>query len=59
MMPPPPVFLGLKDCYIMPPIHRAPEALCFRVVRPYGNLVNIKSQEPLFIILGPGVHHDE
>ena len=31
----------------MPPTRRAPEALCFRVVRPYGNLVNTISQEPL------------
>ena len=37
--------------FIMPPPRRAPEALCFRVVRPsvrpYENLVNTKSQEPL------------
>ena len=31
----------------MPPTRRVPEALCFRVVRPYGNLVSTKSQEPL------------
>ena len=31
----------------MPPTRRVPEALCFWVVRPYENLVNTKSQEPL------------
>ena len=35
----------------MPPTRRAPEALCFRVVRPsfrpYGNLVNTISKNPL------------
>ena len=41
----------LLKTIFMPPTRRVPEALCFRVVRPsvrpYGNLVNTKSQEPL------------
>ena len=47
--------LGFHTSVFMPPPRRAPEALCFRVVRPsvrpsvcpYENLVNTKSQEPL------------
>ena len=39
-------FQHFHDFYASDP-RRAPEALCFRVVRPYENLFNTKSQEPL------------
>ena len=48
---------------IMPPTRRAPEALCFRVVRPSvrESRKHDISRTPwwIFIILGPGMHHEE
>ena len=50
------------NAIFMPPTCRVPEALCFWVVRPYGNLVTAISGEPLgrfFIMLVPRVPHTE
>ena len=41
----------------MPPTRRAPEALCFWVVRPYGNLVNKKISRTPGGFLSSWVHH--